>query len=431
MRLFDRRQVASGLGALAGLAATGAGCPAYARSGPRVVIVGGGAGGATVASYLRRGAPDVTVTLIERNKEYTTCFFSSLCIAGLRSLDQLTHSYRALEASGVEVIHDVVVDVSSTKKVITLLGGSRVPFDRLVLSPGIEFDYRAIDGYSREAAEIMPHAWHGRAQMALLMNQLEAMPDGGVAVLVAPPEPYRCPPGPYERACMIAYFLKTKKPGAKLIVFDPKRSFSKQDAFLEAFQNHYPGIVEMHLSDEIDDYSVARVDPATKTVTTKSGASVAANVVNIIPPQRAGGIAYRAGCVEGDWCPVDPQTFASTKNPDIFVIGDAAVATDMPKSAFSANNHGKLVAGVLAHQLAGRELFPGRLRNTCWSLVAPVDSIKIGANYAVSEQGGRKHLAAFDGFVSGPGEDAAERQQNWEESVGWYSAIVADMLGTT
>jgi hypothetical protein len=229
---------------------------------------------------------------------------------------------------------------------------------------------------------------------------------------------------------MIGHYLKTRKPRSKLIIFDPKRAISKQAVFLDAFKKYYPGIIELNLSNEIDDFRVVAVDPGTRTVTTKSGARQRAAVANIVPAQRAGGIAYRAGCVEGDWCPIAPESFASTLVQDVYVIGDASVATDMPKSAFSANSQAKLVANHLANVLVNKEIFPSRVRNTCWSLLAPNDSAKIGANYVVgTASNGRKMLVATDAFVSRPDDESSERRENYEESLGWYSGMAMDMFG--
>lgn len=430
MQTITRRAFGCGLGAVAAAAqATGTSTFAIAQAPPRVVIVGGGAGGATVATYLKRLAPNAHVTLIERNAQFTTCFFSNLYIGGFRTLESLTHSYQELKAQGINVVTDVAIDVDASRKAVTLISGTKVPYDRLVLSPGIDIRYDTIEGYSSEVAQSMPHAWRAGEQTVLLKTQLEAMPDGGVVVMAAPPNPFRCPPGPYERACMIAHFLKTKKPRSKLIILDPKRSFSKQAVFMEAFKKYYAGLIDIHLTNDIDDFSVAAVDPATKTVVAKSGLKVKASVANIVPAQRAGGIAQRAGCVEGDWCPIAPENFLSTKVDDVYVIGDAAIATDMPKSAFSANSQGKLIANHLASSFTGKETFPARVRNTCWSLLAPNDSAKIGANYTVGVSNGRKMLMPTEAFVSEPGEEASERRENFEESVGWYSAMTTDMFG--
>jgi sulfide dehydrogenase [flavocytochrome c] flavoprotein chain len=242
--------------------------------------------------------------------------------------------------------------------------------------------------------------------------------------MVMPNNPYRCPPGPYERACMIAHYLKTKKPKSKLVIFDPKKAFSKQPVITEAFEKYYKGIIELNLSTEIDDYSVVSVDAKTKEIVTKAGKKVKADVANIIPQQRAGEIAVKAGCTEGDWCPINPDNFSSKKVNDVYVLGDSAIAAEMPKSAFSANSQAKVVAADILAELAKKERFPARYRNTCWSLLAPDDNVKIGANYA-SKDG---KLDPSGGFVSQKGETADVRKQNYQESIGWYEAITADMF---
>jgi len=415
------------------LSATGAGALAFSIAQPfaiaqgraKVVIVGGGAGGATVAHYLKQDAPELDVTLIEANPIYSSSFFSNLYLGGLRPLESLNHSYVGLQRLGVKVVHDLAVGVNTTKRTITTRGGRSYSYDRLVLSPGIDVKYDSINGYSREASRTMPHAYttsaHGKR---LLKHQLQAMRDGGTVVIVAPDNPYRCPPGPYERACMIAQYLKSKKPKSKLIVLDPKKTFSKQSVFIEAFEKYYQGIIELNQSTEIDDYSVARLDPRTKEIFTKAGKKVNADVANIIPQQRAGEIAVKAGCTEGDWCPVNAENFTSKKVENVYVLGDAAIANEMPKSAFSANSQAKVVAGEILADLARRERFPARYRNTCWSMLAPEDDVKIGANYMASE--GR--LVASEAFVSQKGEPMEVRKQNYLESVGWYGAITAEMF---
>jgi sulfide dehydrogenase [flavocytochrome c] flavoprotein chain len=258
------------------------------------------------------------------------------------------------------------------------------------------------------------------------MRQLEAMEDGGVVVMAVPDNPYRCPPGPYERACMIAHFLKTKKPKSKLVIFDAKRTFSKQPAFEEAFARYYDGIIDLNLTNEIDDFRVVRVDAKTMEVVTQSGERMKAAVANIIPPQKAGAIALKAGCADGDWCPVSPGNFASDKVMDVYVLGDSSIATEMPKSAYSANSQGKAVAADILTDLAGVERYPSRYRNTCWSLVAAGDSIKIGASYKPADKDGKPFLLASGGFVSQRGESAEVRKQNYLEGRAWYHAIIAD-----
>jgi NADPH-dependent 2,4-dienoyl-CoA reductase/sulfur reductase-like enzyme len=421
-RDFGRLAGAAGFG----LASFSAFAPfAVAQGAGKVVIVGGGAGGATVAHYVKKDAPNLDVTLIEANPIYSSSFFSNLYLGGFRTLESLNHSYTGLRRIGVKVVHDFATDVDTARKVVKTRGGRRYEYDRLVLSPGIDVKYDSIKGYSRDAARLMPHAYTTDAnQKRLLKRQIEAMRNGGTVVLVAPNDPFRCPPGPYERACMIAHYLKTRKPRSKLIIFDPKKSFSKQPVFVEAFEKYYKGIVELNLTTEIDDFSVVSVNPNTKEIVTKAGKRVRADVANIIPQQRAGEIAVKAGCTEGDWCPIDPENFSSKKVQGVYVLGDASIAAPMPKSAFSANSQAKVVAADIVAQLAQKDKFPARYRNTCWSLVAPEDSVKIGANYAPKEG----KLEASGGFVSQPGEAGDVRKQNYQESVAWYANITADMF---
>jgi NADPH-dependent 2,4-dienoyl-CoA reductase/sulfur reductase-like enzyme len=390
-----------------------------------VVIVGGGAGGATAAHFIKRGAPNLDVTLIEANRIYSSSFFSNLYIGGFRTLESLNHGYAGLSRIGVKVVHDFATDVDATRRIVRTRGGRTYPYDRLVLSPGIDIKYDSISGYSRDAARLMPHAYNTDAtQKRLLKQQLQAMRDGGTVLMVMPNNPFRCPPGPYERACMIGHFLKTRKPKSKLVILDPKRAFSKQPVFTEAFERHYKGIIELNLSNEIDDFTTISVDPKTKEATTKAGRKVRGDVANIIPQQRAGEIAAKAGVTEGDWCPINPENFSSKKVPNIYVLGDATIAAEMPKSAFSANSQAKVVAADILAVLAKKEQFEPRYRNTCWSLLAPDDDVKIGANYTAKDG----KLNPSDSFVSQRGETADLRKQNYQESIGWYAGITADMF---
>jgi NADPH-dependent 2,4-dienoyl-CoA reductase/sulfur reductase-like enzyme len=421
-REFARLAGAGGIGAWASMASSSF---AIAQGAAKVVIVGGGAGGATVAHYVKKGAPELDVTLIEVNPLYSSSFFSNLYLGGFRTLESLNHDYGGLRKLGVKVVHDFATDVDAAKKTVKTRGGRSYPYDRLVLSPGIDIKYDSIKGYSREASNIMPHAYTtSAAGKRQLKQQLAAMRDGGTVAMVMPNNPYRCPPGPYERACMIAHYLKTKKPKSKLVILDPKKAFSKQPVFTEAFDKYYKGIIELNLTTEIDDYAVVSVDPKTKEIVTKAGKKVKADVANIIPQQRAGEIAVKAGCTEGDWCPINADNFAAKKVQNVYVLGDAAIAAEMPKSAFSANSQAKVVAGDILAELAKKERFPARYRNTCWSLLAPDDDVKIGANYAPKDG----KLDPSGGFVSQRGEAADVRKQNYIESIGWYAAISADMF---
>lgn len=427
--MIDRREFARLLGgaALAAAATRQIGAPALAKGAAKIVIVGGGAGGGTVARILKTEAPHLDVTIVEKRETYTSCFNSNHFFGGFRTFASLQHSYDGLRKLGIDVVNDSAIGIDPDRRTVKLAGGSALAYDQLVLSPGIDFNYGAIEGYSAEAAEIMPHAWKAGPQTLLLMRQLEAMEDGGLVIMTVPANPYRCPPGPYERACMIAHYLKTHKPRSKLVIFDAKTTFSKQGAFEEAFEKYYAGIIDLNLTNEIDDFRVVRVDPKTREVETKSGTRLKGAVVNVIPPQTAGDIAIAAGCADGrGWCPIKPQNFSSAVVAGVYVIGDAAIANDMPKSAYSANSQGRVVAADILAALAGTEPVEPRYRNTCWSLVAAEDSIKIGADYAPGEKDGKSILVPNAPFVSQKGESAETRHKNYAEGLAWYHSIIAD-----
>lgn len=403
--------------------------PALAAGGAKVVIIGGGPGGAAAANRLKSANEALDVILVEPKEKYTTCFYSNLYLGGFRSFKSITHDYEGVKKRGIKVVTDAATGIDTTARRVTLAKGSPLDYDRLVVAPGIDFKYEAIEGYSPETAKIMPHAWQGGEQTWLLKEKLLALPDGGLVVMSVPQNPYRCPPGPYERACMIAYFLKTKKPKARLILFDAKKSYSKQAIFEQAFAEYYKDIVEINLTNEIDDFTVTKVDAKTGVVTTKAGRTERAALANIIPPQKAGAIAASAGLTEGDWCPVNPQNFASTKAKYVYVVGDAAIANDMPKSAYSAVSQAGVVAADIIADLAGKPRAPGRYRNTCWSMVAPDDSAKIGGDYLPATKSGKAYLELKDGFISKPDESPELRRQTYQESADWYQSIVDDLFG--
>lgn len=424
------RREFSGLAAGAGLImATGTFAkPALAQGAAKVVIVGGGPGGATAANHIRNADPAIEVTLVEPKEAFTTCFYSNLFIGGFRSFASITHTYDGLRKRGIRVVTDSASAIDTAAKIVTLAKGGTLPYDRLIVAPGIDVKYDSIEGYSQQAAEIMPHAWTAGAQSVLLKEKLLAMSDGGVVVMAIPGNPYRCPPGPYERACMIAHFLKTRKPKSKLILFDAKKTFSKQAVFEEAFAEYYKDIIEINLTNEIDDYAVVKVDAATGEVTTKSGRKEKAAVANIIPAQKAGTIAHAAGLADGDWCPIDPNNFASTKANHVYVVGDAAIAADMPKSAFTSASQASVAAADIVADLGSKPRNAGKYRNTCWSMVAPDNSAKIGADYVPGEREGKKFLEAKDPFVSKPGESAEVRRETFNESAAWYESFTTALF---
>lgn len=426
--MIDRRTFL-GQAAPAALTLSLAGSAARAQTNARVVIIGAGSGGTTLATYLRRLAPEIAVTLIERNGQLATGAFTNHVLGGLRRIDQITHSYDALKAGGVTLVQGVAVDVDVVRKSVALLDGTKVAYDRLVLASGVDFRFDAIEGYSRAAARIMPHAWRGADQTTLLKAQLDALPDGGTVVMTIPPEPFSCPPAAYERACMIAHALKTQKVRCKLIVLDANRTFPLQEVFTSAFKTYYGDVLEYVGTTETATFDIRSVDVSTKLVTAHCGIGFRGGVVNLIAPQMASGIAQRAGCVEAGWCPVEPDTFMSARVKEVHVIGDCAVAGEMPKTAFAANNQAKLLAAHLAQALAGRSGGPVRLRDAGWWFVTPNDCIKAGAAYPVVGKSGGKPLAATDRYASQVSDDSAERRANIDEANGWYAGITADMLG--
>lgn len=393
---------------------------------PKVVVVGGGPGGATAARYLAgdsKGAIDVT--LVEPARQFVTCFHSNLYLGGLKTLGAITHSYDKLAAAGVTLIHQAAAAVDRARQQVKLQDGSILAYDRLVLSPGIDLRYDSVPGWGEQHEEVMPHAWKAGRQTELLKQRLDAVPDGGLIVMIAPPNPYRCPPGPYERASVMAQVLKSSgRPTARIVIVDHKESFSKQALFQEGWEKHYPGVIEW-LSPQIHD-GLKSVDPASGTVVTGFETYRNAALVNVIPAQVAGKIARDAGLTdETGYCPVDAASMKSAKDPSIFVLGDASIAGDMPKSAFAANSQAKVAALIARGELTGAKTFPARYSNTCWSLIAAADVVKVGGSY-VARDG---KIAASETFISKPGEAADVRKQNQQENLGWYSAMTADIFG--
>jgi NADPH-dependent 2,4-dienoyl-CoA reductase/sulfur reductase-like enzyme len=394
-----------------------------AQSRPRVVVVGGGAGGATAARYIAKDSKGaVDVTLIEPSRVYYTCFFSNLYLGGFKEMDALGHSYGTLATGGVNVVHDWAVGVDRTAKTVALAGGGSVPYDKLILSPGIDFVEGSVPGWDLAAQNAMPHAYKGGSQTELLKAQLMAMPEGGTFAMIAPPNPYRCPPGPYERVSMVAYYLKNNNPTAKILLVDPKDKFSKQALFEEGWNTHYPGMID-RIGPDFGAGNTS-VDPVAMTIDV-DGAVEKVDVCNVIPAQKAGRIAELAGVTDGDWAPTNSEDMSSQMDPDIHVLGDAAAQGDMPKSGFSANSQAKVCANAVRGALTDSRIFPAKFSNTCWSLISENDGVKVGANY---EPAGGK-ISSTGGFVSQTGEDADLRKATYQESEGWYAGITADMFG--
>lgn len=434
---IDRRDVLRGLaGALAGAAVTvstspgpahassALASPALAQVRPRVVVVGGGAGGATAAKYLVAGGADLDVTLIEANRTYVTPFTSNLFLGGLKPFEQLEYGYDNLAGRGVRLVFERVTEIERSARMVRLADGSRIPYDRLILSPGIDFRWTALPGWSEAAAETMPHAWTGGAQFRLLKRQLDAVPDGGLIVVVAPPAPYRCPPAPYERASMMALALKRRGvQGARIVILDAKDHFAMQPLFEDGWARHYPGTIEWQ--DPQMHGGIKEIDPEAMTVTTDLETHKAA-LVNVIPPQVAGRLGRDAGLTdETGWCPVDAGTMASRIDPNIHVIGDAAIGGDFPKSGFAANNEAKNTAMIVRHDLVGGRLLPVRFTNHCWSTIAPDDAIKNGARYEPRDG----KIVMLDPYTSQRDETPELREKQAREAVGWYRGMTTDIFG--
>ena len=390
----------------------------------RVVVIGGGIGGATVAKYLATSSAKPDVTLVEPKHQYTTCFFSNFYLAGLRSLESLTHDYETLARQyGIKVIHDTVTAIDPAAKTVALAGGAKLPYDRAVVAPGIAFRHGAIEGYDEAAMQTMPHAWNGGPQTKLLRQQLESMEDGGVFVIAAPPDPFRCPPGPYERACLVAYYFKQFKPRAKILILDAKDTFFEQDLFEDGWNRHYPGMIEW-LPDQFTG-GVKSVDVKARAIRTASE-TFNASVANIIPAQIAGELAQRAGLADqSGWCPVDPMTFESKLLHGIHVIGDATTTGDMPKSAFVANSQAKACAFAIAAALTGSEQIELHLFNTCFTLLAPNDAVSDAISF--KPVGGS--IKITDVFFSPVGESDEMRRQAAHQADGWYAAFTHDVFG--
>ncbi|SEP75884.1 sulfide dehydrogenase [flavocytochrome c] flavoprotein chain [Ectothiorhodospira magna] len=394
----------------------------------QVVVVGGGSGGATAAKYLKRFDPNLDVVLIEPIPRHYTCYGSNWYLGGLTRMDRLAQTFTVLrDTHGIQVIHDTVTAIDRDNHKVHLAGGDRLSYQKLVLSPGIDFRYDAVAGYGPEVAETIPHAWKAGPQTQTLRRQLEAMPDGGVFVMVVPGNPFRCPPGPYERASLVAHYFKQHKPRSKIIILDNKETFSKQGLFMDGWQQLYGNMIEWVPSSQGG--QVEEVDAATRTVYADGGLTrFQADVLNFIPPQEAGRIAVESGLTGATgWCPVNQLTFESAMDPDIFIIGDASIAGQMPKSGHSANTQGKVAAAAIVRTMAGMEMLALSTVNTCYSLVGPEYGISIAAVYRYSD--GEITGVPGSGGVSPADASLHFRRQEARYAQGWYDSITADIWG--
>ncbi len=396
-----------------------------ARAAPKVVVVGGGFGGATAAKYLRRFDAGIQVTLIAPQTVFVTCPFSNTVIAGMNGIEKITRGYAGLRRAGVEIVHDEAIVIDAAARTIRLKGGAALEFDRAVVAPGIGFRWDAVEGYDEATAERIPHAWQGGQQTLLLRRQLEAMRDGGTFLISPPVNPFRCPPGTGERISLVAHYLKRHKPRSKILVLDPKERFSKQALFEEGWSKLYPGMIEYRSAG--DDGVVRRVDADNLTLHTDFGEE-RGDVINFIPAQRASDIALTSGLADATgWCPVDHRTFESTLVPTVHVLGDAALAAPMPKSGFAASTQAKVAAEAIVALLRDRAPGEPKFVNTCYSLVAPDYGVSIAMVYGYRD--GKIVKVKGSGGLSPVGASQQVRRLEADYADGWYKSISRDIWG--
>jgi sulfide dehydrogenase [flavocytochrome c] flavoprotein subunit len=377
---INRRSFLAASGAAAATALAACATSSNQKPIARVVVIGGGYGGATAAKYIRLWAPEIEVVLVEREAAFVSCPLSNLVLAGTERIENLTTGYDALQSKyGVKVVRDEALAIDADKRIVRLARGDTLSYDRLIVSPGIDFQYDQVPGLqSAEAQARVLHAWKAGPQTVALRRQLEALPDGGVYALHIPKAPYRCPPGPYERAAQVAFYFKQHKPRSKVLVLDANPDIvSKKGLFLQAWNERYPGIVDYRPNSEL-----VRVDAASNTLET-SFETHKVGVLNVVPPQQAGRIAQTAKLITASnkWCGVNFQTFESVAAPGIHVLGDATLsAPGMPKSGFMANNHAKVAADAVIALIKGEPVNPQPIiANTCYSFVSDQDVVHVAS----------------------------------------------------
>ncbi|MGC2082198.1 MAG: NAD(P)/FAD-dependent oxidoreductase [Bradyrhizobium sp.] len=421
-QMLTRRQIVAGMAVTAGALALP--YVAHAQASARVIVIGGGFGGASCARALRKVDPKLDVTLIEPNATFTSCPLSNEVIAGLRDIAAQQFTYGKIAAEGVRVIAQAASAIDPQAHKVTLTDGSALAYDRLVLSPGIHLDFKAIQGYDEAAADKMPHAWKAGAQTLLLRKQIEAMDDGGVVAIAVPANPIRCPPAPYERASLIAHYLKANKPRSKVLILDAKDEFSQQRLFEQAWSALYGGLIErIPLS---QGGRVTEINPADLTIITEFG-NYNPQVANVIPPQKAGRIAAAAGAADHTgWCPIDPKTFASKLVSDVHVIGDACLGGGIPKSAAAAQAQGKACAAIIAAQLVGKTPESPTLTGVCYNTVAPGYAFSLAGVY----QPKGEIFGEVEGGSTSPVDAPREvRAKEADAAIAWYKTLTVGAFG--
>ena len=420
-------------GAILGATAASLATPGLlrAQNAGRLVVIGGGFGGASAARFARMAYPEVSVTLVEPNSHFITCPYGNLILGGKRTLADITHSYDGLRARGVDVIHDRAQEIDAEGHRVTLAGGQVLEYDKLILSPGISLRWNVIEGYDEAAAQVFPHAWWGGdgSQITLLRQQLEALPEGGVVGLAIPGNPFRCPPGPYERISMIAHHLKQANPTAKILAFDAKEGFSKQGLFQDAWAELYGDMIEWIPASQ--DGQIVRVDTENKLFISEFGEEHRVDMGNVIPPQYAASIALDAGLTnESGWVPVNPRTFEAEAARDIHVIGDANIAAPMPKSGYVANSTSKTAVAAALADVTGRAAPADPVYfNTCFSHAGDDYGVSVVGVYRLTDEGFTETPDSGGISPRGPlSELSRNRRLEARHADAWYASITTDMF---
>ena len=427
MSKFTRRKFLKATSSTFALGSVGFGFPHIAGAAKkRVVVIGGGVGGTIAAKYIAKADSSIQVTVVEAEPHHHTCFMSNEVIGGDRNISTIKFGYGKLANHGIDVVQDKAVMVDPVAHKVATAGGTTLDYDRLVMAPGIALKWGAIEGYDEAAAETMPHAWIAGPQTALLRKQLESMDDGGLVVLAPPGNPFRCPPGPYERAAQVAHYLKHHKPKSKILILDAKDKFSKQGLFMQGYKNVYGDMIEwvpgadtgggvkavhtksMKVSTDFDDYKAA--------------------VVNVIPPQKAAQIAHDADVTDDSgWCPVDLGTFESKKHKDIHIIGDAGIVSGMPKSGFAAGTEAKVCAAAVVSLLHDKEPGINSYANACYSIIAPDYGISVVAVYKLAED--RSKIKKVGGGLTPADASPETLRREVQYAYSWFKNMTAEMFG--
>ena len=426
MSKFTRRNFLKLTGGSLAATSLGIGVPFIASAAKyKVVVVGGGVGGLIAAKYIKKADDSIDVTVVEPNAHHHTCFMSNEVIGGDRDISTIKFGYENLANHGIKLVQDKATSVDAEGHKVKTAGGTTLEYDRLVMSPGIALKWGAIEGYDEGASDIMPHAWIAGAQTALLRKQLEDMDDGGLVLLAPPGNPFRCPPGPYERAAQIAHYLKHHKPKSKILILDAKDKFSKQGLFMAGYKEVYGEMIEWVAGADTGG-GVKKVDPKAMTVSTDFDDHKVA-VANIIPPQKAAHITHEAGLTDDSgWCPIDLGTFESKQHKDIHVIGDASIATGLPKSGYAASTEAKVCAHAVVSMLHGKDPGVASYANACYSLIAPDYGISVVAVYKLADD--RSTIEKLGGGLTPADASAEMRKREVEYAYSWFNNMAAEMF---